>query len=53
MTIRVTGNKDWSFDISWNVNDPTESMFNTWTEEDFIKALTDYLNKLEEDETTK
>jgi len=27
------------FEISWDPNDPTESLFNTWTEQDFIDML--------------
>lgn len=50
MTIEVEQNEDGSFDISWDENDPQESMFNTWTEEDFIKAITDHLDKLKNEE---
>ena len=39
MTIEVTENKDGSFDISWDENDPTESILNTWTEQDFIDCI--------------
>ena len=28
-----------SFDISWDENDPQESILNTWTEQDFIDAI--------------
>jgi hypothetical protein len=51
MTIKVTENEDGSFDISWDKNDPVESKFNTWTEDDFKKAIEDYLTKLKEKET--
>jgi hypothetical protein len=27
------------FEISWDENDPVESVFNTWTEQDFIDAI--------------
>jgi len=47
MTIEVTHNEDNTFTISWDENSPTESIFNTWTEEDFIKVIMDYLQKLE------
>lgn len=39
-------NEDGSFTISWDENDPKESIFNNWTEEDFTNAITDYLNAL-------
>ena len=38
------------FTISWDENSPTESIFNTWTEEDFINAIDEYLQKLKDDE---
>ena len=34
--IDVKDNEDGSFTISWDENDPLESVFNDWTEEDFI-----------------
>jgi len=49
MTIKVEEKEDGSFEISWNENDPRESMFNTWTESDFLNAITEHLNKLKED----
>jgi hypothetical protein len=39
MTIEVTEREDGSFDISWDENDPTESILNTWTEQDFIDCI--------------
>jgi len=27
------------FEISWDPDDPLESIFNTWTEQDFIDAI--------------
>ena len=45
MTIQVTENEDGTFTISWDETSPTESIFNTWTEEDFIKAIMDACNK--------
>lgn len=50
MTIEVKENEDGSFDISWDENHPTESMFNTWTEKDFIEAIQNHINKISEDE---
>ena len=46
--IEVTQEDDNTFTISWDENDPQESMFNTWTEEDFINAIQDKLKALEE-----
>ena len=34
------------FSITWDENSPEESIFNTWTEEDFIRALKDYVENL-------
>ena len=48
--IQVTENEDGSFTISWDETSPTESILNTWTEEDFINAIDEYLQKLKDDE---
>jgi 16S rRNA C967 or C1407 C5-methylase (RsmB/RsmF family) len=48
MTIKVTEREDGSFDIEWDEKDPRESMFNTWTSQDFTNAITEYLNQLKE-----
>jgi hypothetical protein len=37
--IEVTEKGDGSFDISWDENDPVESILNTWTEQDFIDCI--------------
>lgn len=42
--INVTQEPDNSFTISWDENDPRESILNDWTEEDFVKAITDFLD---------
>lgn len=42
--IDVKENKDGSFEISWDPNDSSESMFNTWSEQDFIDAIRDHCN---------
>jgi len=39
--IEVKEKEDGSFDISWDENDPTESILNTWTEQDFIDCIMD------------
>ena len=44
--IEVKENQDGSFDISWDENDPLESKFNTWTEKDFVQAISDFLDNL-------
>jgi len=46
--IEVTENADKTFTISWDENDPQESVFNNWTEQDFINAIQNYLNTLQE-----
>lgn len=49
MTIQVTENEDHTFTISWDETSPTESIFNTWTEEDFVRAISEYLETLKDD----
>ena len=46
--INVTQEDDNTFTITWDENDPEESIFNTWTEEDFINAIQNHLNALQE-----
>jgi hypothetical protein len=41
---------DGSLTFSWDENDPIESQLNTWTEDDFIKAIKDHLDKLKNEE---
>jgi hypothetical protein len=40
---------DGTLTISWDETSPTESIFNTWTEEDFIKVLMDACRKVIEE----
>jgi hypothetical protein len=44
--IDVKENDDGSFTISWDPNDPVESVFNTWTEEDFTNAIMERCNEV-------
>jgi len=46
--IEVTENADKTFTISWDENDPQESIFNDFTEQDFIDLIQNYLNSLKE-----
>ena len=46
--IEVTQQDDKTFTISWDENDPKESIFNNYTEEDFINLIQNYLNTLQE-----
>jgi ABC-type uncharacterized transport system ATPase subunit len=46
--INVEQEEDGSFTISWDENDPQESILNTWTQEDFINAIQNKLESLEE-----
>ena len=46
--INVKQEDDGSFTIDWDENDPQESILNTWTEEDFINAIQNKLQSLEE-----
>jgi hypothetical protein len=48
MTIQVDENNDGSFTISWDETSPTESILNTWTEDDFIKVIMDACEKIKE-----
>jgi hypothetical protein len=49
MTIEVIENEDKTFTISWDENSPTESILNTWTEEDFIRVIMEHLDKVEDE----
>jgi len=48
--IQVIENEDKSFTISWDETSPTESILNTWTEEDFIQCIMDRCNQILENE---
>ena len=39
MTLAVYEEDDGSLTFEWDENDPIESVFNTWTEQDFIDAI--------------
>ena len=39
-------NEDGSFTISWDQNDPIESVLNDWTEADFIEVITNYAEEI-------
>ena len=42
MTIQVRELENNEFQITWDPNDPIESMLSTWTEEDFIREIREY-----------
>ena len=44
--INVTEEENGTFTISWDENDPQESVLNTWTQEDFSNYLRSYCEKL-------
>jgi chaperonin cofactor prefoldin len=46
--IDVKQEDDGTLTISWDENDPQESILNTWTEEDFINAIQDKCKSLQE-----
>jgi len=48
--IQVTENEDKSFTITWDETSPTESILNTWTEEDFIKVIMERVEELKTNE---
>lgn len=49
--IEVKEEEDGSLTISWDENDPQESLLNTWTEQDFIDAIMERVNSLDSSET--
>ena len=49
MTIQVRELENNEFQISWDENDPIESMLNTWTEDDFINFFTEKLLQMVDD----
>ena len=53
MAIKVKEEQDGTFTIFWNKNDPAESMFNSWSEQDFNNAIQAHLTKLMEEENEK
>ena len=48
--IQVTENEDNSLTITWDETSPTESILNTWTEEDFIKVIMERVEELRTNE---
>lgn len=46
--IEVKQLDDKSFEISWDKNDPQESILNTWTEKDFIDVIKDHCKRVKE-----
>jgi hypothetical protein len=44
--IKVKEESDGSLTIDWDETDPVESMMNTWTEEDFVRAIQEQLNSI-------
>ncbi len=48
--IQVTENEDKSLTISWDETSPTESILNTWTEDDFIKVIMERVEELKDNE---
>ena len=45
--IEVKEEKDGSFTISWDPNDPKESIFNNYTEQDFKTVISKHIKELE------
>lgn len=48
--ICVKEEDDKSFTIFWDENDPKESIFNSWTEKDFINAISEHLKQFEDED---
>jgi predicted flavoprotein YhiN len=47
--LEVKENENGSFEITWDPDDPVESVFNTWSEEDFTKCIMDVCRKVIEE----
>ena len=47
--MEVKEKEDGSFEITWDPDDPVESVFNTWSEEDFTKCIMDACRKVIEE----
>jgi len=48
--MKVTEHEDGKgFLIEWDANDPVESVFNEWSEEDFIKVIMEYAQGVNEE----
>jgi hypothetical protein len=50
MAITATINDDKTITFEWDENDPRESMLNTWTEQDFIDAILNCKETVDEEE---
>ena len=48
--IEVKEIDEYTIEISWDENDPKESVFNHFTEQDFLNIITEYINKLKEND---
>ena len=46
--IEVKEIDEYTFEISWDENDPKESILNNFTEQDFIDVLMNRIKELEE-----
>lgn len=53
MTLAVYEEDDGSFTIEWDENDPVESVFNTWAEQDFIDAILEKAKEFLDEEEPK
>ena len=49
--MKVIEESDGSFTVDWDPNDPVESVFNDWTEEDFIQCIEDHAREVLGEET--
>ena len=50
--IEVKEETDGSLTISWDENDPAESILNSWTEDDFLLAIQQRLDELKENKNS-
>lgn len=51
--IEVKEIDEYTFEISWDENDPKESILNNFTEQDFIDVLMNRIKELEENATDR
>jgi hypothetical protein len=51
--IEVKEIDEYTFEISWDENDPKESILNNFTEQDFIDVLMNRIKELEQNATDR
>jgi|GEM_PF-2991862 len=52
MTLEVIETET-GFEVTWDPDDPVESVFNDWSAEDFMRIVLEYANSVIEDHNSK